>query len=94
MPHYLDEGRADNGAGVHHGVVWLVCEVNRHNTGKLECALVVVTRNQYMLAASLTVLVEEELVEAQAAGFLANEAVNVLRAVVVHGHRILERLDT
>lgn len=55
----------------------------------------VLQHNQYTFAAaSLTVLVEEELVEAQAAGLLADEAVHVLSAMVVHGHSILERLDT
>lgn len=54
----------------------------------------VLTDNQYTLVASLTVLIEEELVEAQAAGLLADEAMHVLGAVVVYGHSILKRLDT
>ena len=43
---------------------------------------------------SLTVIVEEELVEAQAARLLADEAVHVLCAVVVHGDGVLQRLHT
>lgn len=41
----------------------------------------------------LTVLVQEELVEAQAAGLLANEAVHVLGAVVMHGDGVLQWFD-
>lgn len=41
----------------------------------------------------LTVLVQEELVESQAAGLFADEAVHVLRAVVVHGDGVLQGFD-
>lgn len=41
----------------------------------------------------LTVFIQEELIEAQATGLLANEAVHVLGAVVVDGDGVLERLD-
>lgn len=40
----------------------------------------------------LTFLVQEELVEPQAAGLLANEAVDVVGAVVVHGDGVFQRL--
>lgn len=40
----------------------------------------------------LTILIQEELVETQAAGLLPNEAVHVLRAVVVNGDGVLEGL--
>lgn len=40
----------------------------------------------------LTVLVQEELVEAQAARLFADEAVHVLRAVVVDGDGVFQRL--
>lgn len=43
-------------------------------------------------ASTLTVLVQEELVEAQAAGLLADEAVHILGAMVVHGDGVLQRL--
>lgn len=43
---------------------------------------------------SLTVLVQEQLVEAQAAGLFADEAVNVLGAVVVDGDGVFQRLHT
>lgn len=43
---------------------------------------------------SLTVFVQEQLVEAQTAGLLADEAVHVLGAVVVHGDGVFQRLDT
>lgn len=42
----------------------------------------------------LTVLVQEELVEAQAAGLLPDEAVHVLGAVVVHRDGVLQWLHT
>jgi len=42
---------------------------------------------------TLTVVIQEELIEAQAAGLLPNEAVHVLRAVVVNGDGVLQRLD-
>lgn len=41
----------------------------------------------------LTVLVQEQLVEAQPAGLLADEAVHVLGAVVVNGDGVFQRLD-
>ena len=41
----------------------------------------------------LTFLVQEELVEAQPAGLLPDEAVHVVRAVVVHGDGVLQGLD-
>lgn len=47
-----------------------------------------------MCGCLLTVLVQEELVEAQAAGLLADEAVHILGAVVVHGDGVLQRFDT
>lgn len=40
----------------------------------------------------LTVLVQEELVEAQAAGLFADEAMYVLGAVVVNGDGVFQRL--
>lgn len=42
----------------------------------------------------LTVLVQEELVESQAAGLFADEAVHILCAVVVHSDGVLQRFDT
>lgn len=42
----------------------------------------------------LTVLVQEQLVEPQPAGLLADEAVHVLGAVVVDGDGVLQRLHT
>ena len=41
----------------------------------------------------LTILVQEKLVEAQAAGLLADEPVHVLGAVVVHSDGVLQGLD-
>lgn len=41
----------------------------------------------------LTVLVQEELVESQPAGLLADEAVHVLGAVVVHGNGVFQRFN-
>lgn len=41
---------------------------------------------------SLTLLIEKQLVEAQATRLLADEAVHVLRAMVVHSNGILQRL--
>lgn len=43
-------------------------------------------------AKRLTLFVQEELVKAQAAGLLPDEAVHVLRAVVVNGDGVLQRL--
>lgn len=66
---------------------------NQHGTSSSDCACDFNTQPIHVFGASLTVLVEEELVEAQAAGLLADEAVHVLGAVVVHGHGVLEGLD-
>lgn len=42
----------------------------------------------------LTVFIQEELVEAQAAGLFADEAVHVLGAVVMHGDGVFQRFNT
>lgn len=42
----------------------------------------------------LTVLIQEELVESQAAGLFADEAVHILGAVVVYGDGIFQRFNT
>lgn len=42
----------------------------------------------------LTVLVQEELVESQAAGLFADEAVHVLGAVVVYCDGVFQRFNT
>lgn len=43
---------------------------------------------------SLTIFVQEKLIEAQATGLLPNETVHILCAVVVDSNSILQRLDT
>lgn len=45
------------------------------------------------LGSCLTILIQEELVEAQAAGLFADKAVHVLGAVVVHGDGIFQRFN-
>lgn len=42
----------------------------------------------------LTVFIQEQLVEAQAAGLFADEAVHVLRAMVVYGDGVFQRFYT
>lgn len=42
----------------------------------------------------LTVFIQEQLVEAQAAGLFANETVHVLRAMVVYGNGVFQRFNT
>lgn len=42
----------------------------------------------------LTVFIQEELVEAQAAGLFANEAVHVLGTVVMHSDGVFQWFDT
>lgn len=42
----------------------------------------------------LTVFIQEELIKAQATGLLPDETVHVLRAVVINGNGVLQRLDT
>lgn len=42
----------------------------------------------------LTVFIQEQLVEAQAAGLFADETVHVLGAVVVHGNGVFQRFYT
>lgn len=41
----------------------------------------------------LTIFIQEQLIKAQATGLLANEAVHMLRAVVIDSDGVLKRLD-